>query len=367
MAVVNFAHREIIASIVYFGPPGSGTTSNLLYLYDHLDVEEKSPNHHFAAHNETHESRFFDYMPVSGGEVSGFTMRVRVYSLPGDIRNPTHREEILQDVDALVFVADSRKGREADNTRYLLELESGLQERNIEMSSLPMVFQLNHRDAAKVVDERAMVRELNPFGCPVVLANGITGKGVLETHEAVMVPLLERIEQSLSGDQRAIRLNTVHHGSREKSEDVIRRHINAIRHSEAADQDKESVEEATRARLRRRHAHLKPAAELNLHWHHKTLGEATPVIILESAIENHQVRVDVLMREDGDSPAKRLTLHLSGRATPGPASSSAVTASLSIPETHPERPSDLPPVIYGVMGVVGGLLIGTFVAFLMYG
>ena len=42
MAIINFAHREIITSIVYFGAPGSGTTSNVRYLYDNLPTEKKA-------------------------------------------------------------------------------------------------------------------------------------------------------------------------------------------------------------------------------------------------------------------------------------------------------------------------------------
>ena len=369
MAIVDFAHREIITSLVYFGPPNSGTTSNVRYLYEHLEVEEKSPIHHFAARQEAHESKFFDYMPVAGGDIKGFTMRIRVYSLPGDIRNPTHRDEVLRDVDALVFVADSRSGREADNTRHLLELESNLQEQNIEMSSLPMVFQLNHTDSVNTADPKRLASELNPFGFPVVPATASDGTGVIETHHALLEPLIARIRQGLNGDKRAIRLNTVHHGSREKAEDVIRRHINAIRQSEAATQDRESVEEATRVRIRKRYAHLKPSAELNVSWVHPSLGQATPFVILESRVDEQSVHLDLLVRDDENAQAQRINLRLKGRKTAVPVSNVQSTPALiETPSTpYQAKGPDLPPVVYGIMGVLGGLMIGIFVAFLIYG
>ena len=369
MAIVDFAHREIITSIVYFGPPGSGTTSNVRFLYEHLDVEEKSPIHHFAARQEAHESKFFDYMPLAGGDIKGFTMRIRVYSLPGDIRNPTHRDEVLRDVDALVFVADSRSGRETDNTRYLLELESSLQEQNIEMSTLPMVFQLNHNDSANTTDPKRLASDLNPFGFPVVAATAIEGEGVIETHNALLTPLFERIRQGLAGDKRAIRLNTVHHGSREKSDDVLRRHVNAIRQSEAATQDKESVEEAARVRIRKRYAHLKPSAELNISWVHPALGESQPFVILESRVDGQAVHIDLLLKDEENAQAQRLNLCLKGRKTAVPLANVESTPSLletTIPPRK-ERGPDLPPVIYGIMGLLGGLMIGIFAAFLIYG
>ena len=308
MAIINFAHREIIASIVYFGPPGAGSTTNVLYLYDHLPVEEKSTLHHFAAHNETHDTRFFDYMPIAGGEIKGFTMRVRIYSLPGDIRNTTHRDQILRNIDGIVFVADARQGREADNTRHLLELEASLQEQNIEMASLPFVFQLNRGDGPKTVLPETMNKELNPYGFPIMSCSALKGTGIVETYGTVLSTLIERIKLNLSGDTKAIRLNTIHHGNREDAEDVVRRHINAIRESEASSQDKESIEEATRTRVRKRYAHVKPEAEFTLPWVHNTLGDATPTVILESAVEGNQVRLDLLLRQDGVNNVKRIYL-----------------------------------------------------------
>lgn len=372
MAIVDFAHREIITSVVYFGPPGSGTTSSVLHLYDHLKVEEKSPLHHFAAHNETHESRFFDYIPAGGGSIRGFSLKVRIYSLPGDIRNPTHRDEILRDVDGIVFVADARSGRGPDNVRYLLELDAGMQERQIPMASLPMVFQINHKDALNIMDPQKVANELNPYGFPVTGSNAQSGEGVMDTHTLIMNQLLERIDNNLAGDKSSIRLNTVHHGSREQADDVIRRHITAIRQSEGSGQDKETVEEATRSRLRRRYAHLKPETEIETFWSHPILRGSEPFLIMESRIDNKVVILDLLFTEEGSKGPRRVNLRLGAQSefTSAPRVQPLTSIPPELIEDLPKRKdrgADLPPVVYGVCGLLGGLLIGIFVAFLMYG
>ena len=53
-------------------------------------------------------------------------MAYRVYSMPGGIgladhHNPIMREEVMRDVDAMVFVADARGDRNPTNVDALLE------------------------------------------------------------------------------------------------------------------------------------------------------------------------------------------------------------------------------------------------------
>ena len=128
------------------------------------------------------------------------------------------------------------------------------------------------------------------------------------------------------------------------------------------------IEEATRTRVRKRYAHVKPEAEFTLPWVHNTLGDATPTVILESAVEGNQVRLDLLLRQDGVNNAKRITLRLKGRTTPAPiVRPKSLDPSTPIAIQIPTTKRDLPPVIYGVAGVMGGGLIGVFIAFLLYG
>ena len=151
----------------------------------------------------------------------------------------------------MVFVADSRRFRAAENTRYLLELEASLHEHGIDLAKLPLVFQLNHRDGDTLVSEAELSTELNPYGFPVTEANAKTGTGVLATHDTVFEALKQRIEANLQGDPDALRLNPIHHGSRETAEEVYTRILNELREDTPKGKDRESVEEASRSRLQK--------------------------------------------------------------------------------------------------------------------
>ena len=370
MAIINFAHREIITSIVYFGAPGSGTTSNVLHLYNHLPTEEQSKLYHFSAHNEHHESRFFDYLPTGKESLNGFTTRFRVFSLPGDIRNLTHRDHILRHVDGVVFVADSRRIRAPENTRYLLELEAGLHEHGIELARLPLVFQLNHRDGDDLVSESELSSELNPYGFPVMEANARQGTGVLETLNTVYSSLTQRIEASLQGDPNALRLNPIHHGSRETAAEVHERILHELREADPKGKDKESAEEAGRSRLRKRYAHLKTKNRFHLQWTDPKLGSLNPFVILESKVSDHGIELDLLLKGAKIEDPHRITLSIRGQ-TPASETVAGVTEAspppLQYSAPHPAKQNDLPPVVYGFAGVIGGGLIGFFTMFLYYG
>ena len=374
MAIINFANREIITSIVYFGAPGSGTTSNVRYLFDHLPTEEKSGLYHFSAHNEHHESRFFDYLPSRVAPINGFTTRFRVFSLPGEIRDLTHRDLILRQVDGLVFVADSRRVRATENTRYLLELEASLHEHGIDLAKLPLVFQLNHRDGDNLVSEAELSTELNPYGFPVTEANAKTGAGVLATHDTVYEALNLRIHANLQGDPDALRLNPIHHGSRETAEEVHTRILHELREAAPKGKDRESAEEASRSRLRKRYAHLKTKNTFHLQWMDQKLGHLHPFLILGSKVSQHGVELDVLLKGQRIEDPRRITLSITGHAPAAETINAETEASpppLQYPQpvTPPPPPSrnDLPPVTYGFVGVLGGGLIGFFIMFLFFG
>ena len=155
-------------------------------------------------------------------------MRCRVYSVPGGLSHPAHRREVLQGIDAVVFVADARGGANQANLDSLLELEVALKAQGVEMASIPMVIQVNHTDAEDARTSDDVVFDLNPYGFPVVTAIATEETGVLEAHQGVTEATLSRIRSNLSGQETAITLTTMHEEVRPKGDEVIRRHLEAI-------------------------------------------------------------------------------------------------------------------------------------------
>ena len=69
MTFINYASREINCKIVYYGPGLCGKTTNLQYIYNKTNPEAKGKMISLAT--ETERTLFFDFLPLSLGEIRG--------------------------------------------------------------------------------------------------------------------------------------------------------------------------------------------------------------------------------------------------------------------------------------------------------
>ena len=83
MSTINFASREINCKVVYYGPGLGGKTTNLEYVYSRLNPDSKGKMISLAT--ETERTLFFDFLPLSLGEIRGFKTRFHLYSVPGQV------------------------------------------------------------------------------------------------------------------------------------------------------------------------------------------------------------------------------------------------------------------------------------------
>src|SRR5215203_2233474 len=80
MSFINYSSREINCKIVYYGPGLCGKTTNLQYIYNKTNPEAKGKMISLAT--ETERTLFFDFLPLSLGEIRGFKTRFHLYKLP---------------------------------------------------------------------------------------------------------------------------------------------------------------------------------------------------------------------------------------------------------------------------------------------
>jgi hypothetical protein len=106
MSFINYSSREINCKIVYYGPGLCGKTTNLQYIYNRTNPEAKGKMISLAT--ETERTLFFDFLPLSLGEIRGFKTRFHLYTVPGQVFYDASRKLILKGVDGVVFVADSQ-------------------------------------------------------------------------------------------------------------------------------------------------------------------------------------------------------------------------------------------------------------------
>jgi hypothetical protein len=193
---LNWKLREIDIKIVYYGPPLSGKTTNLEQIHARMPKTRESE----IVSLKTQEDRtlFFDFLPLEVGEINGFKPRFNLYTVPGQSLYRATRRLILEDVDGIVFVADSQKSRLQDNVRSLQEMKRHLHSLGYRWFDIPLILQYNKRDLPTRVDTRILDRYLNPDrSLPAHESIAIRGEGVPETLKAIINHVLVEAQKQL--------------------------------------------------------------------------------------------------------------------------------------------------------------------------
>ncbi len=124
MSFINYMAREINCKLVYYGPGLCGKTTNLQYIYERTNPEHKGKMISLAT--ETERTLFFDFLPLSLGEIRGFKTRFHLYTVPGQVFYDASRKLILKGVDGVIFVADSQVERMEANEESMENLRTNL-------------------------------------------------------------------------------------------------------------------------------------------------------------------------------------------------------------------------------------------------
>lgn len=183
MSFINYASREINCKIVYYGPGLCGKTTNLQFIYQKTAPDSKGKMISLAT--ETERTLFFDFLPLSLGEIRGFKTRFHLYTVPGQVFYDASRKLILKGVDGVVFVADSQEERIDANIESLENLRINLKEQGYDLDKLPYIVQYNKRDLPGAMSVEELRSELNPTNVPEFEACATSGEGVFETLKAV--------------------------------------------------------------------------------------------------------------------------------------------------------------------------------------
>jgi mutual gliding-motility protein MglA len=197
MSFINYSSREINCKIVYYGPGLCGKTTNLQYVYAKTNPDAKGKMISLAT--ETERTLFFDFLPLSLGEIRGFKTRFHLYTVPGQVFYDASRKLILKGVDGVVFVADSQMERMEANQESLENLRTNLAEQGYDLDRIPYVVQYNKRDLPNAVAVDELRRALNPRSVPDFAAVAPTGVGVFDTLKNVAKLVLTELRRSAGG------------------------------------------------------------------------------------------------------------------------------------------------------------------------
>jgi signal recognition particle receptor subunit beta len=180
MPVVQHAHKEIHLKLVYYGPGLGGKTTNLEHIHAKSRPEYRGKL--LSLSTEAERTLFFDLLPVDLGTFRGYTIRLHLCTVPGQIRYNETRKLVLRHVDAIVFVVDSQPGALDANIESIKNLETNLLLQGDDPQTIPLVVQYNKRDLPGVLPLDVLRLALCvPAGVPELEASARFGVGVSET------------------------------------------------------------------------------------------------------------------------------------------------------------------------------------------
>ncbi|HPW54262.1 MAG TPA: hypothetical protein PLP31_00830 [Thermoanaerobaculaceae bacterium] len=176
--------REIIAKIVYYGPPLGGKTTNLRTLYKGYPADTRGELVVVPAGGD--RTIFFDFLPLDAGTLRGMKLRVQLYTVPGQVHYNATRQIVLRGVDAVVFVADSQRELTRSNRDSWEDLKNNLLLQGLTLSDLPHVLQYNKRDLSDILPVEELDAGINEYNAPFFEAVATVGIGVEETLQNVV-------------------------------------------------------------------------------------------------------------------------------------------------------------------------------------
>ena len=183
----NSAQHEVILKLVYYGPPLSGKTTNLHALHKFLGGTDAGD----LTVLDTADDRtlFFDLLPLSVRTPTGYQLKIKLFTVPGQVIHAATRRIVLAGADGVAFIADSQRSVAALNNEFWHGMRRYLSDNGLDPRSIPTVIQFNKRDLPDVRSDEEIdqVRARGPE--PVFKAVAIRGEGVLDTFNGLVTLL----------------------------------------------------------------------------------------------------------------------------------------------------------------------------------
>jgi signal recognition particle receptor subunit beta len=176
---LDFVHRELAIKLVYYGPALSGKTSNLQAL--HRVADPGASGRLMTLETKDDRTLFFDLLPLTFKSQRGLSVRIKVFTVPGQVIHASTRRLVLQGADGVAFIADSRLTETPNNTESFMDLRDNLKQNGLSLKQMPLVIQFNKRDLPGTRSDEEIAKLAAQGREPVYLAVATRGMGVVES------------------------------------------------------------------------------------------------------------------------------------------------------------------------------------------
>ncbi len=196
MAFVNYNNKEITVKIVYYGPALSGKTTCLKEVFNSKEFKKKGKL--ITLDTDGDRTLFFDFLPIEIGNLGNYSIKIQLYTVPGQVAYNTTRKLVLQGADGIVFVADSQKELRDQNIESFGNLKENIKENSISLDEIPLIFQFNKRDLRDILTIDSMNKDLNGENRPFFPTIATTGENIHEALHAIMKMVIIYLKNKLT-------------------------------------------------------------------------------------------------------------------------------------------------------------------------
>ncbi len=194
MSFINDKTKEINAKIVYQGPAQCGKSTSLRHIYGEIRKGAKGDMISLAQDDD--RTLYFDFVPLNLGQVGGYTVRLHLYTVPGEVGYSQSRTLISKGVDGVVFMADSQLTRMEENIKSLANLKEILANEGHEWGEVPVAFQYNKRDLKNIIPAAELARYLNPDKWPEFETVATEGTNVFDAFRSISTRVLKDLKNA---------------------------------------------------------------------------------------------------------------------------------------------------------------------------
>ena len=193
MVYIDIQHREVTLKLVYYGPALSGKTTNLQQLHELMVGNTGSE----LITLDTRDDRtlFFDLLPLQFETEGGFTIRLKLFTVPGQVIHNATRKIVLQGADGVAFIADSRVSQTRSNNESFADLKQNLRDNDLSLQDVALVIQFNKRDLPGIRSDAEVKKIATKGKEPVFTAIAIEGRGVAETFQGLASSTWKRLNE----------------------------------------------------------------------------------------------------------------------------------------------------------------------------
>lgn len=193
MVFIDIQHREVTLKLVYYGPALSGKTTNLQQL--HAQMGAHTGTSLMTLNTRDDRTLFFDLLPLQIATAQGLAIKLKLFTVPGQVYHAATRRIVLQGADGVVFVADSRISETRNNNESFADLRHNLAENAIAWDDIAVVIQFNKRDLPGIRTDEEVERIAAKGAEPVYKAIAIDGVGVMETFRGLARATWAKLER----------------------------------------------------------------------------------------------------------------------------------------------------------------------------